>query len=139
MTTTETATSVVDTFIQALFTAGDLSAVDRHLSPGFVDHDPPVPDAPSGAEGLRRAAAMFRAAFPDWHSDVELLVTDGSVVTEVFTARGTHRGELMGVAATGRTVELRGINVFRVERGLIVERWGRLDELGLRRQLGLTP
>jgi predicted ester cyclase len=45
----------------------------------------------------------------------------------------------MGVPATGRTLVLDGINIFRIEDGRIVERWGRLDQLGLLRQLGLVP
>ncbi|MET0763803.1 MAG: ester cyclase [Blastococcus sp.] len=128
---------LVDAFIQELFTHGDLSAVDRYLDHDFVNHDPPFPGAPDTAEGMRQAAAMFRAACPDWHSDVEQLVEEGDVVVERFTARGTRRGELMGAPATGEVLELRGINIFRVEGDRIVERWGRLDEAGLARQLGL--
>jgi predicted ester cyclase len=44
----------------------------------------------------------------------------------------------MGVAPTGKTIVLRGVNIFRIDGGRIVERWGRLDELGLLRQLGLV-
>ena len=138
MTTNENKQLVVD-FIQALFTKGDLDAVDRYLSPSFVNHDAPFPGAPSGPDGMRQAAAMFRAALPDWHSEVDQLVAEDDIVVERFTASGTHRGELMGVPGSGRTVVLRGINVFRVEGDRIVERWGRLDELGLLRQLGLVP
>jgi predicted ester cyclase len=127
---------LVDAFIQEAFTSGDLSAVDRYLDPAFVNHDPPVPGAPTGPEGMRYAAEMFRAACPDWHSDLEQLVEEGDVVVERFTARGTHRGELMGVAGTGRPLELKGINIFRIRDGRIVERWGRLDEKGLAEQLG---
>jgi predicted ester cyclase len=68
-----------------------------------------------------------------------LLVGEGDIVVELFTASGTHSGsEIMGVAATGRTVTLPGINIFRIRDGRIVERWGRLDDLGLLRQLGLV-
>jgi steroid delta-isomerase-like uncharacterized protein len=128
---------LVDAFIQELFTHGDLSAVDRYLDHDFVNHDPPFAGGPDTAEGMRQAAMMFRAACPDWHSDVEQLVEEGDVVVERFTARGTRRGELMGAPATGEALELRGINIFRVEGDRIVERWGRLDEAGLARQLGL--
>jgi predicted ester cyclase len=59
-------------------------------------------------------------------------------VVERFTARGTHTGApLLGVPATGRTITLAGINIFRLNGDRIVERWGRLDEAGLHRQLGL--
>jgi steroid delta-isomerase-like uncharacterized protein len=129
---------LVDAFIQELFTKGDLQAVDRYLAPAFVNHDPPFPGAPAGPEGMRQAAAMFRAALPDWHSDLDQLVAEGDIVVERFTASGTHRGELMGVPPSGKTIEVRGINIFRVEGDQIVERWGRLDDLGLLRQLGLA-
>jgi predicted ester cyclase len=82
---------------------------------------------------------MFRSVFPDWHSDLHLLVAEGDIVVELFTASGTHTGsDLMGVAATGQSVRLNGINIFRIEDGRIVERWGRLDDLGLLQQLGLA-
>jgi predicted ester cyclase len=132
-------TRLVDAFVQELFTHGDLTAVDRYLDPAFVDHDPPWPGGPDGSEGMRQAAVLFRSACPDWHSDLEQLVEEGDVVVERFTARGTRLGELIGAPATGEPVELRGINVFRIAGDRIVERWGRLDELGLARQLGLVP
>lgn len=130
---------LVEDFIQDLFTRGDLDAVDRYLDPGFVNHDAPFPGAPEGPEGMRTAAILFRQALPDWHSEVEQLIAEGDTVVEVFTASGTHLNELMGVPGTGRTIALRGINVFRVKGNKIVERWGRLDQLGLLQQLGLAP
>ncbi len=130
---------LVEAFIQDLFSKGDLDAVDRYLDPKFVNHDPPFAGAPDGPEGMRQAAATFRQALPDWHSDVEQLVAEGDIVVERFTASGTHRGELMGVPPTGKTIVLPGVNVFRIEGDRIVERWGRLDELRLMRQLGLVP
>ena len=129
---------IVDMFIQDLFTKGDLDAVDRYLDPRFVNHDPPFPGAPEGPEGMRLAAASFQQSLPDWHSDVEQLIAEGNIVVERFTASGTHTGEpLLGVAATGKTLTMAGINIFRVSNDRIVERWGRLDEAGLLRQLGL--
>jgi steroid delta-isomerase-like uncharacterized protein len=130
---------LVDAFIQELFTKGDLGAVDRYLDPDFVNHDLPFPGAPEGREGMRLAATMFRQALPDWHSEVEQLVAEGDFVVEIFTASGTHRGDLMGVPGTGKALTLKGINVFRLAGDQIVERWGRLDQLGLLQQLGLAP
>ncbi|MEU0946599.1 ester cyclase [Streptomyces canus] len=125
-------------FIHALFTRGDLSAVDVYLAEDFVNHDPPVGVSPD-REGMRAAGALFRQGFPDWHSDLGFLVGEGELVVEQFTASGTQQGEAMGVVGDGRTVVLKGINIFRVRGGRIVERWGRLDDLGLARQLGLVP
>ena len=129
--------NTVTEFIDALFTKGDLGAVDEYLAEDFVNHDPPS-GVTADREGMRAAGAMFRAAFPDWHSDLGLLIGEGDLVVEQFTASGTQRGEVMGVSATGRTVTLRGIQIFRVRNGRIVERWGRLDDLGLLSQLGLV-
>ncbi len=130
---------LVAAFIQELFTHGDLEAVDRYLAVDMVNHDAPFRGAAEGREGIRQAAAMFREALPDWHSVVDELVAEGDIVVERFTASGTHRGNLMGVPATGQTLILQGMQMFRIGHGKIVERWGRLDEMALLRQLGLVP
>jgi predicted ester cyclase len=88
---------------------------------------------------MRQTADVFRRAFPDWRSDVQQLIAEGDLVAENFTAHGTHRASVMGETPTGREVVLRGINIFRIADGKIVERWGRLDQLGLLQQLGLAP
>lgn len=137
MTDTDTNKKIVTSFIDRLFSQGDLTAVDDYLSEDFVNHDPPF-GVSADREGMRAAARMCRDGFPDWHSEVHLLIAEGDLIAEVFTARGTHRGQMMGVAPAGHAVSLRGINVFRVRDGRITERWGRLDDLGLLQQLGLA-
>ena len=130
---------LVEVFISALFDNGDLTAVDRYLDPEFINHDPPLPGSPDGPEGMRQAAELFRQAFPDWRSDVQHVIAEGDLLVEHFIAHGTHRGSVMGEKPTGQHVVLRGINIFRIVDGKIVERWGRLDDLGLMQQLGLAP
>ncbi|WP_448628716.1 ester cyclase [Geodermatophilus sp. URMC 64] len=137
MTETERNKTIVRDFIDALFTRGDLSAVDTYLAEDYLDHDPPMGCAPD-REGMRAAGRITRAGCPDWHSDLHRLVAEGDIVVEHFTAGGTHRGELLGVPPTGRTVTLRGINIFRVRDGVICERWGRLDDLGMLAGLGVV-
>jgi predicted ester cyclase len=112
--------------------------VDRYLAPEFVNHDP-FPGFAPDREGLRQTAQVFRQAFPDWHAGQEAHIAEGDLVAERFTARGTHQGELLGVAPTGREVVLAGINIFRVQDGKLVERWGRTDDLGFLQQLGIVP
>ena len=70
---------------------------------------------------------------------MDQLIAETDIVVERFTASGTHRGDLMGVPPTGRVLVLKGMQMFRIENDTIVERWGRLDEVGLMRQLGLAP
>ncbi|MFC9689038.1 ester cyclase [Kribbella sp. NPDC056951] len=138
MSTAESNKGVVKDFIDGLFSQGDLGAVDTYLAEDFVNNDPPFGVTPD-REGMRAAGGMMRAAFPDWHSDLHALIAEGDLVVERFTASGTHRGEVMGVAPTGAVVSLPGINIWRLRDGRIVERWGRLDELGFTRQLGAVP
>jgi steroid delta-isomerase-like uncharacterized protein len=137
MTATEQNKEIVRDYIDRLFTKGDLTAVDDYLAEDYVDHDPPF-GTPGGREGMRGAAAMFRDAFPDWHTEVGHLIAEGDLVCERFTASGVQRGAVMGVPPTGSTVTLPGIQIFRISGGRIAERWGQLDELGLLRQLGLV-
>lgn len=135
---TEQNKTVVSDFINALFTRGDSAAVDDYLAEDFVNNDPPF-GASADREGMRRAGAMFRSVFPDWHSNMHQLVAEDDIVVERFTASGTHTGDdIMGVAPSGATVTLPGINIFRLRDGRIVERWGRLDDLGFLRQLGVA-
>ncbi|MDP8928336.1 MAG: ester cyclase, partial [Actinomycetota bacterium] len=84
MTDTDAHKKVVIEFIDALFTRGGLGAVDAYLSDDFVNHDPPF-GASADREGMRSAGATFRAAFPDWHSDLHLLIAEGDLVAELFT------------------------------------------------------
>jgi steroid delta-isomerase-like uncharacterized protein len=129
---------IVEEFITALFTDGDLTAVDSYLDPDFINHDPPLPGAPDGPDGMRQAAELFRHAFPDWRSDVQHMIAEDDLVAEHFVAHGTHHGSVMGETPTGHDVVLRGVNIFRIAQDKIVERWGRLDDLGLLQQLGLA-
>jgi len=138
MTTTDNK-RIVEEFISDLFTKGDLTAVDRYLDPNFINHDPPLPGSAAGGEGMRQAAEVFRQAFPDWRSDVQQMIAEGDLVAEHFVAHGTHRGSVMGEPPTGQHVVLRGINIFRMAGDKIIERWGRLDDLGMLQQLGLVP
>jgi steroid delta-isomerase-like uncharacterized protein len=115
---------LVESFIQELFTKGDLTAVDRYLSDDFVDHDPPFAGAPEGPEGFRQAGQTIRAAVPDWRSDPDHYIAEGDLVVEHFHAYGTRTGELFGAPADGKTLILRGIHIFRIAGDKIVERWG---------------
>ena len=124
---------LVESFIQELFTKGDLTAVDRYLAVDFVNHDPPFPGAADGAEGMRQAAEVMRAAVP----------TGAAKPTTTWRRprrralprlRSPHRRAL-GAPADGKTLTLRGIHIFRIADDKIVERWGRLDDVGLQRQL----
>lgn len=138
MITTDTNKTIVTKLIDGLFTRGDLDVVYEYLSDDFVDHDPPF-GVSADREGFRAAGAICRAAFPDWSSEVHLLIAEGDYVAEHFTASGTHQGEMFGIGATGRKVSLNGVNIFRLRAARVTDRWGRHDVLSFLQDLGVAP
>lgn len=82
--------------------------------------------------------ALFNAAFPDLEFTVDVIAAEGDLAASSWTATGTHAGEWLGIAPTNKEVTWQGINIFRIECGMIVESWGRADHLGLLAQLGAT-
>lgn len=82
---------------------------------------------------------MYRSAYPDTHFTVEDQIAEGDKVVTRWTGRGTHQGELMGVAPTGNEVTVRGIEIDRIVGGRIEETWVNYDTSGMMQQLGVVP
>ena len=118
-------------------TTGSVRAEDVY-APNFVSHQHSHPTGGDivGIDALRSFVAEFHRAFPDFADTVDRQVAEGDLVTTQFTSRGTHRGELMGLAATGKPVEWMGIELARVEGDKIVESWVSWDLYGMLQQLG---
>jgi steroid delta-isomerase-like uncharacterized protein len=119
---------------EALLTERDVDVLDRFFAPDFVSHNNP-PGFPPGVAGVKQFFAMFRDAFPDAAVAIDELVAEGDRVAVATTLTGTHEGELMGMAPTGRAVAVTGIDIVRIEDGRIVEHRGLTDIIGLMRQL----
>ena len=126
-------------FIDA-FNAGNYDAIDDLVTPDWVSHDPMrAPDLPPGAEGIKIEIEGYKAAFPDLTITIEQQIAEGDFVVTRWSGRGTQRGELMGVSATGREAIATGITIDRIAHGKIAETWENWDALGLMRQLGAIP
>lgn len=122
-----------------LFSTGDEQLAEAILSPDVVFHGTAGDGELRGIDGVMGFVAAYRRAFPDAHSTVEDQVADEDKVVTRWRARGTHRGELGGMAPTGRGFEMDGITIERIVGGKIAEVWVARDELGLLRQLGVLP
>jgi len=81
--------------------------------------------------------SMLLTTFPDLHVSIEDVIGEGDRVVVRFTLRGTHQGELMGIAPTGKQVAMTGISIIRVANGKFLEEWANTDWLGLLQQLGV--
>lgn len=136
MTSTERSKEAVRRFIDALV-RGDLEEWDEILAQRYTEH---LSGMPSDREGLKRFfTELFGAAFPDATFRLDDLFGEGDKVVYRWSMSGTHSGEFMGIAPTGRHVQASGIDVWRVEDGLLVEHWGLFDTVGLLEQIGAMP
>ena len=93
--------------------------------------------APRAARRVKRLFAEFRIAFPDWQEEIVQLVAEGDAVAGRFRCSGTHRGEFLGEAPTGKRMDVEEVFFLRVEEGKFVDFWGLEDSLNRMRQLGL--
>jgi steroid delta-isomerase-like uncharacterized protein len=116
---------------------GNLQEFYELVADSSVDHDP-ARDQEPGPNGYIVFFTMMRTAFPDFKLTVEQLVADEDNVAFAYTATGTHKGDFMGVAPTGKSIKIRGMQISKFEDGKMIERWGSSDELGLLKQIGVA-
>jgi predicted ester cyclase len=104
---------------------GDLDAIDEMMTPDFVSHTKLLPDQEPTREGQRWATAQFSAAASNRRIRFEDQIAAGDKVVSRSVVHATQdRGELMGLAPTGRELIFRPIDIHRIERGKIAEQWG---------------
>lgn len=130
--------ALIRRYYEEAWNKGNLAVLDEVVSPDYVDHNLP-PELPPNRAGLKQLMAMYQAAFPDTVMTIEDQIAEGDRVVTRWTARGTHKGDLMGVPATGKAVTVTGIDISRIAGGQEVEHWGQFDLMGLMQQLGVVP
>jgi steroid delta-isomerase-like uncharacterized protein len=118
---------------------GNYDLVDELVDPSYVAYDPASPEPIRGTEGLKQLIRGYKSAFPDMDFRIEDEIAEGDKVVTRWIARGTHQGELFGIAPTGKQATVNGITIDRFSGGKIVESWNNWDALGLMQQLGAIP
>ena len=122
-------------YIKEVWDRQNPAAVDDFLAPKYKRHRSPTTE-PLTRDGQKDLLTKFRAAFPDIQVTVEEIIAEGGRIAFRSTMRGTHLGELLGIAPTGRQVTVGLVDVIHVENGKFVEQWGGPDLLDLLQQLG---
>jgi steroid delta-isomerase-like uncharacterized protein len=124
--------------LEEAFGQGKVEVIDEVLHSDFVCYDPNSEAGEvRGAETIKGEIGYFRQAFPDFFWRVEDQVAEGDKVVSRYTMGGTHQGEFFGVPATGKRVEITGIQIDRFdESGELVEEWPEYDLLGAMQQMG---
>jgi steroid delta-isomerase-like uncharacterized protein len=132
---TASAQSLAETFVKML-NEHDPDLVDRFVAPEYRNHNAFVGD---GREANREFWAGFFTALPDLTATMEDLVISDDRVVGRFVYRGTHTGEFLGIPGTGNSVEMRSIDIWRVDNGMFVEHWDELNTLQVLQQMGALP
>ena len=128
-------------FIEEVWNKGDMSVADELCAPDIVRTTPPSIGAVTNTvEEMKQGIISWRESFPDAKITVDRgMIARGNRVTVQWTFSGTHQGEFMGVAATGKKVTNSGISILTFAKGKIVDTYAMWDPLNLWRQLGVDP
>ena len=130
------------TRFDAAVNSGDLKVIsnmiDELIAPDAQMHTP-GPLEGTARQVQKQIWAMLLHAYPDIHVTVEDVLADGDKVVIRNTVTGTHQGEYMGIAPTGKSVTYNEIFIFRLEDGQMAEIWGVVDLFSMTRQLGGIP
>jgi steroid delta-isomerase-like uncharacterized protein len=128
--------AVVQRFIDEVLNQGKLETADEIVAEDFVELDP-LPGQRQGRGGLKEIVALLRTAFPDMHWSVDETIAAGEKVVTRFTWTGTHKGDFLGIPATGRPVSVKGVVIDRIVGGKMTDSRILMDNLGMMQQLGV--
>lgn len=136
----DTNKTVARRFFEEVFVQGKLNVLDEIIARDHVNSGPgTLPGLPTGPEGTKQLVTTYRNAFPDIHFTIDEQIAEGDKVVTRWTAKGTHKGELVGIPATGKTSTVTGLTVDNFVNGKIAKSWGIFDQFGMMQQLGVIP
>ena len=126
--------ALVRRLVEELQVGHDLAAIDRYCSPTFVDHDDE-----SDREAAKAFFEMFYAAFPDLRAEIHDQVAEDDKVVTRKTFHATHKGEFLGIPASGRPINVQVIDILRIVDGKVTDHWSTMDMMRLMQQMGAMP
>ena len=138
MTESEERKSILTRFLREIWSEGNIEASDRYVAPRYIiHHDPGDPwdkrelDLP----GFKERVRLSRAPFPDQRFDLQGIFADGDAVVATWFWTATHKGDIPGFPATGRTITMSGATVYYFAGRLVTGHWQITDRLGVYQQL----
>jgi steroid delta-isomerase-like uncharacterized protein len=131
--------AITGSYFNDVINGGNLELIGEIIAPEFVMHWPLLPHPMRGQEGLKHFVTMLRTAFPDIRYTIEREMADQEMAAIRWTMAATHQGEFLGTPASGNSVHLQGVNIFRINESQIVEIWVNENDLGLLEQIGRIP
>lgn len=132
--------AIVRRWFEEVWNQGREETIDELFAIGGIGYGLGDTDVPTrGPAEFKLFANNLRGAIPDIHMTIEDIMAEGDRLTVRITVEGTHKGNQLGVAATGRRIRIAGVVIIRIEHAQIVEGWNSWDQLGLLRQIGAIP
>ena len=131
--------NIVKRLFEEVWNKGNIQIADELFTPNYAHHDLSTPDAGRGPQSEKTRVTLYRNAFPDLQLTIEDLLTEGETVIARWSCKGTHKGDLNGIAPTGKNVHMSGISITRFVNSKMAESWVNWDALGLMQQLGAVP
>jgi steroid delta-isomerase-like uncharacterized protein len=112
--------------------------LDEFLAPDFATSDlTDTPEETQGREVLKQSYAQMYKGFPDWHGTIEDIIAEGDKVWVRYKGTGTHRGEYLGLAPTGKKVTMNSFTIYRIVDNKVVEWRSVIDLLDFYEKLGV--
>lgn len=127
--------ALVRRFYEEVWNKGNLDAADAIFADDYVRHDLRPGNPLPGPAGQKKIAADFRAAFPDLHMTIDVIVAEGDMIAARWTTEGTNTGQWGNIPPTGKRAKFSGVNIFRIANGKVVEIWNHRDDLSVMQQL----
>ena len=118
---------------------GNFDVIDQFVDTNYTGYDPSSPQPLRGPQDVKAFVQQYRDAFSDARIMVDEQIAEGDFVATRWTGRGTHDGDLMGIAPTRKQATVQGITFTRFKNGKVVEEWNNWDTLGMLQQLGAVP
>lgn len=134
---TETNKALVRRFYDQVLNSRRVEVIDELAVTGYDEHDP-LPGQREGRDGLKdRVSMLIEGLVPTF--TIEDIVAEGDRVVVRWTNSARHMGNFLGIAPTGRSCAIAGIDIYRLEDGRLAEHWHVIDQLTMLQQLGLLP
>ena len=124
---------------EEVWNQGHVPVADELFTPTYTHHDSSTPDVGRGPESEKKRVTLYRNAFPDIRFTIEDIIAEGETVVARWSCRGTHKGDLNGIAPTGKQFNITGVSIARFTNGKMFEGFVNWDALGLMQQLGVVP
>lgn len=130
--------ALIRCFYEEVFAAGkmNITALDHYLAANFTAHG--LPAGLNDRTGYEKFIGMLAASFSETTPiEAHEVISAGDQVVVRWSNTGRHTGEFMGIPATGQRIRLKGINIFRLAGGKIVDLWQEMDLLGVLQQISV--